>query len=152
MTQKLWQSNVLAGAATVHNGLFLLLKRSRQESFLPDVWGIPAGQVQQGEDPQAACERELKEETGLRGRVVDLMGYSTFVSSRDGVELNNIQLNFLVLVHERDVTLNLASHSDSRWISLGDAENELLDSFTRQIMTSARQRYEEMRAGGLARR
>ncbi len=34
--------NVLAGAATVHDGVFLLLKRSQLESFLPDTWGIPA--------------------------------------------------------------------------------------------------------------
>jgi hypothetical protein len=48
-----WESNVLAGAATVYDGSFLLLKRSGRESFLPDVWGIPAGQVQQREDPTA---------------------------------------------------------------------------------------------------
>jgi 8-oxo-dGTP diphosphatase len=131
--------NILAGAATVYAGSFLILKRSERESFLPNVWGIPAGQVLWDEDPRAACLRELLEETGLRGRVVQLMGYSRFVSQRGGVDLGNVQLNFLVQVDDRDVKLNRTSHSDSQWIPLDDTENELLDSFTREIMNRARE-------------
>lgn len=133
-----WESNILAGAATIHDGLFLLLKRSGRESFLPDIWGIPAGQLQQGEDPTAACVRELLEETGLRGKVVDLVGYSTFASKRNGIELSNVQLNFLVHVDDWDVKLNRASHSEARWISLEDTDNQFLDPFTKDIMMSAR--------------
>jgi 8-oxo-dGTP pyrophosphatase MutT (NUDIX family) len=136
--EKRREFNVLAGAATVHGGSFLLLQRSAHESFLPNVWGIPAGQVRPGEDPEAACVRELKEETGLLGRVVSLVGYSTFESRRRGVELSNVQLNFLVYVDDVDVKLNDTSHSHARWISVDDPENELLDSFTRKIMELAR--------------
>jgi hypothetical protein len=92
------------------------------------------------------------EETGLQGQVMELMDYSTFLSNRGNLEFNNVQLNFLVLVEECDVTLNHASHSDSRWISLDDVDNELLDSFTRKIMASARRRYKEARTDGLAHR
>ena len=140
---KHWASNILAGAATVHNGLFLILKRSGRESFLPDVWGIPAGQVKQREDPSEACLRELLEETGLHGTVLELMNYSTFVSKRGDVELSNVQLNFLVQVDDCEVKLNHSSHSDSRWISLDDVDSELLDPFTKEIMISARRRCKE---------
>ncbi len=138
-----WASNVLAGAATVHDGLFLILKRSEHESFLPKAWGIPAGRVDRDEDPSSACLRELAEETGLNGRIVDLIGYSAFPSRRGRTHLSNIQLNFLAEVKDCDVVLNAASHSAWRWISLDDIDNELIDSFTREIMISARQRYEE---------
>jgi 8-oxo-dGTP diphosphatase len=144
MTQKKhWESNIIAGAATVHDGLFLLLKRSDRESFLPNVWGIPAGQVKRREDPRDACIRELLEETGLHGTAIELIGYTTFVSQRDHVELNNLQLNFLVHVDDCDVMLNPASHSDARWISLDDLDSELLDSFTRNIVIKTRKRYKE---------
>jgi 8-oxo-dGTP diphosphatase len=139
-----WASNVLVGAATVHDDSFLILKRSERESFLPNVWGIPAGQVHRDEDPSSACLRELLEETGLNGQIMELIGYSTFVSKRGSVNLSNIQLNFLVHVEDRHVILNDVSHSESRWISLDDTENELIDSFTRKVMISARQRYKEM--------
>lgn len=138
-----WESNILAGAATVHDGQFLLLRRSGRESFLPNAWGIPAGQVEQREDPSNACIRELLEETGLHGTVADLIGYSTFVSERGDIELNNLQLNFLVHVDDWDVTLNRASHSDFRWVSLDDIDSEFLDSFTKGIMILARQHYRE---------
>lgn len=138
-----WKFNVLAGAATVReDGRFLLLKRSRRETFLPDVWGIPAGQVQRDEDPEEACLRELREETGLKGTIVDLMGYSRFTSERDSAELNNLQLNFLVEVDEEDVRLD-SSHSAFKWITLDDLYLGIVDDFTRQIMTSARQCYKE---------
>lgn len=99
----------------MYDGNFLLLRRSGRESFLPNVWGIPAGQVQRGEDPSEACLRELLEEAGLRGEVIDLIGYSTFTSKRGTVELNNLQLNFLVDASAGDVELNGNSHSDFRW-------------------------------------
>ena len=139
------ESSILAGAATVHSGgQFLLLRRSRRESFLPDVWGIPAGRVNPGEDPRAACARELTEETGLHGRAGQLIGYSTFQSRRNGVELSNVQLNFLVIVDDLDVRLDQASHSDYRWISLDDLDNDLVDPFTREVMTAARDSFKEM--------
>jgi hypothetical protein len=74
---------------------------------------------------------------------VDLLGYSTFSSKRNGIELDNIQLNFLVQVDACDVKLNRASHSDALWISLDDAGNEIIDPFTKSIMTSARLRYKQ---------
>jgi 8-oxo-dGTP diphosphatase len=140
-----WKFNVLSGAATVHQGAFLLLRRSVRESFLPDVWGIPAGQVHRDEDPRVACVRELREETGLDGQVVDQMGYSRFTSRRGAIELNNIQLNFLVVVPAEDVQLNPSSHSAFTWISLDDIYSGFLDDFTRTIMTSARQLWKEYR-------
>ncbi len=147
-----WQFNVLVGAATVHNGSFLLLRRSARESFLPQVWGIPAGQIHPAEDPRVACLRELHEETGLHGEILELIGYSTFVSKRAGADLSNIQLNFLVRVGERKVTLNKVSHSAYSWISLDDVESDLVDPFTRDIMSSARERQRDSNAHGLMHR
>jgi 8-oxo-dGTP diphosphatase len=139
------QFSVLAGAATVNpGGEFLLLRRSRRESFLPEVWGIPAGQVQPREDPAAACARELKEETGLRGEVGPLIGYSTFQSCRGEMALSNVQLNFLVTTGDSGVTIDPAHHSDYRWISLDDLDDDLVDPFTRKVMEAARDAYKEM--------
>lgn len=131
--------NVLVGAATVHDGSFLLLRRSARETFLPDAWGIPAGQMLHAEDPREACLRELQEETGLHGEIIELIGYSAFRSRRAGTDLNNVQLNFLVQVADDNVKLNYDSHSESRWISLEDTDSKIVDEFTRAIMSSARE-------------
>jgi hypothetical protein len=68
--------------------------------------------------------------------VVDLLGYSTFKSERNGIALDNVQLNFLVDVSEGDVSLN-GAHSAFEWIPLDDIDNRLIDSFTKRIMSSA---------------
>jgi 8-oxo-dGTP diphosphatase len=135
--------NVLVGAAAVHDGRFLLLRRSRREAFLPEVWGIPAGRMNHYEDPREACLRELREETGLDGRVIDLVGYSTFASRQGGRQLDNVQLNFLVEVPDDNVRLDNASHSNFDWVSAEDTDDDRIDAFTREIMKSARPRLEE---------
>lgn len=150
VVQQTREFNVLAGAATVHDGSFLLLKRSSREAFLPDVWGIPAGQVRHDEDPEAACLRELREETGLCGKVADLLGYSTFASRRNDVQLSNLQLNFLVYVSVSEVRLDRTSHSDFKWIPLDDLHNECIDDFTNEVMSSARDYCKEAGARELA--
>jgi 8-oxo-dGTP diphosphatase len=129
--------NVLVGAAAFYEGRFLLLRRSRRETFLPEVWGIPAGQVKHYEDPRDACLRELEEETGLVGRIIDLVGYSTFASRKGARELDNVQLNFLVEVPDDNVEIDKTSHSTFDWISADNTDDERIDDFTRDIVKSA---------------
>ncbi len=45
-------------------GRVLLLRRSLQDSFGPGLWGLPGGHLQPGESPEAALDRELREELG----------------------------------------------------------------------------------------
>ncbi|GAI45961.1 unnamed protein product, partial [marine sediment metagenome] len=38
------------------------------------MWGAPSGFIEVGETPEEACLRELKEETGISGQIVKLIG------------------------------------------------------------------------------
>lgn len=58
-----------ADAAVFKNGQILLIQR-RDNS----LWGTPGGMVDVGETLAEAALRELKEETGLNGKVVRLLG------------------------------------------------------------------------------
>ena len=61
----------VAMAIATRGKRFLLIKRG-----LPPrkgSWGPPSGFIEAGETSEEACLRELKEETGLSGRVVKLL-------------------------------------------------------------------------------
>ncbi|OGO00887.1 MAG: hypothetical protein A2Y58_01470 [Chloroflexi bacterium RBG_13_51_52] len=58
-----------ADAAVFRNGQILLIKRLDN-----GLWGTPGGMVEVGETLTNAALRELKEETGLNGKVVRLLG------------------------------------------------------------------------------
>ena len=60
------------GALLVHDGRLLLARRAI-EPFI-GCWDVPGGFCDLREHPRDAAERELFEETGLRGRATRLIG------------------------------------------------------------------------------
>jgi 8-oxo-dGTP diphosphatase len=59
-------------AVVVRDGKVLLVKRGRPP--FEGLYALPGGFVEEGETVEAAAERELLEETGVRARVERLLG------------------------------------------------------------------------------
>lgn len=57
------------------NGEILLLKRSGDKALGPGLWGLPAGHIEEGESPEAAARRELREEIGADFRIKPVNRY-----------------------------------------------------------------------------
>ena len=126
--------SILAGAITLRAGNeVLLLQRSTRETFMPGAWGLPCGKIEYGEELQDAALRELKEESGIVGRVDRLVGYSTFFSTKDGVRVHNLQVNFAVTALTGDVQLE-PSMQDYRWLPLAAVPDSHLDDFTKSAI------------------
>ena len=64
-------SDVVVGIVNYEDHI-LMVKRAKQEENL--VWVFPGGKVQEGETKEAACIREIYEETGLNVSIIKLFG------------------------------------------------------------------------------
>ena len=62
----------VALAVAVKDKKFLLIKRGIPPK--KGMWGFPSGFIEIGETPEEGCLRELREETGVSGEIVKLIG------------------------------------------------------------------------------
>lgn len=81
---------VAIGAVCVRDGRLLLVRRGRGPAV--GRWAVPGGRVEAGEELAAAVQRELAEETGLRGRVGALCG----IAERIGDDHHFVILDYWV--------------------------------------------------------
>lgn len=67
------QPDYVAILARTRGGLIPLVRQYRPavEAY---TWELPAGLLEKGEDPEDACRRELKEETGLEAESIIYLG------------------------------------------------------------------------------
>jgi len=55
----------IAMGALIRNGAVLLARRSSRRKVHPNLWSLPGGHVEPGEDPLTTMRRELLEEIGV---------------------------------------------------------------------------------------
>jgi 8-oxo-dGTP pyrophosphatase MutT (NUDIX family) len=66
----------------------LLICRLSAITEAPGMWTLPGGGIEFGEHPAAAALRELHEETGLTGRIVDLLGVDSITRPGTSKEID----------------------------------------------------------------
>jgi 8-oxo-dGTP diphosphatase len=104
-------------AVAVHDGCLLLVQRAGDR---PDggLWAVPGGRVEPGERLRDAVVRELGEETGLRSRCCDLVGWAERISP----EHHYVILDFRVELLDPDPRGASAAGDDASalaWVPLG---------------------------------
>ncbi len=67
------QQDYIAIVARTADGSFPIVRQYRP-ALEKRTWELPAGMLENGEDPAECCRRELFEETGLKARAVHSLG------------------------------------------------------------------------------
>lgn len=83
-----------ASAALIRDGRLLLATRGKPP--LAGIFSLPGGLVETGETLAEAALRELREEVGVTGEVVDVIGPVEFLE-RDGE--GRVSHHFVILAH-----------------------------------------------------
>lgn len=113
-------------------------------------WGLPKGIVEKGEDPAQTALREVAEETGLEGEVVDKLGYIEywFRSPEDKVLYHKFVDFYLLEYRSGEVGNHDWEVEQARWFPIEEAIERLSFDNEREILRKAKEGWERKRDGG----
>ena len=111
------------------------------------VWALPKGRIDEGETPVEAAVREVREETGVEGRLVEKLGDVRYVytaSWRGGVRIFKVVSFFLLRAGrgrigeiEEEMRIEVA---EARWLPLDEAPRLLSYDGERKMAAKALER------------
>lgn len=126
---KLQLFKVAVSAFIVKDEKLLILKRRDDEEFLPGVWEVPGGGVDEGETVPDAVIRETKEESGIDIEVKQLFGYFEYI---DGFGQKTVNLNFIGVMNNpvQEPDMSLGEMEKFAWVGLDELSDYKLTSDT----------------------
>jgi 8-oxo-dGTP pyrophosphatase MutT (NUDIX family) len=102
-----------------------------------DVWALPKGLVDPGEAPADTALREVEEETGVQGRLVDKLGDVRYVYTWSGERVFKV-VSFYLVRYSRGRLGDIAPAmrrevSAARWVPLAEAPDVLAYTGEREM-------------------
>ena len=107
----------------------------------PGVWALPKGIIGDGEKPAETALREVAEETGVEGRLVEKLGDIRYVYTWAGERVFKV-VSFYLLRYSRGRLGDLppaTAHevAEARWLPLGEAPRLLAYKGEREMAEKA---------------
>ncbi|HTA14031.1 MAG TPA: NUDIX hydrolase [Solirubrobacteraceae bacterium] len=128
---------VSAGGVVVHEGSVLVIVPTRLAADGSQVLALPKGHPEDGETLLQAASREVHEETGVQGELVEELGEVRYWYVRDRRRVAKSVHFFLFRYSEGDI----ADHDDEvlevRWMKLAEAQKALSYQGEREMVARA---------------
>jgi 8-oxo-dGTP pyrophosphatase MutT (NUDIX family) len=109
------------------------------------VWALPKGNIDPGEAPAETAVREVREETGIEGRLVEKLGDVRYVYTRKGgLRIFKVVSFFLLRagrgrIGKIDESMRIEV-AEARWLPLEDAPRLLAYGGEREMAAKALER------------
>jgi 8-oxo-dGTP pyrophosphatase MutT (NUDIX family) len=107
----------------------------------PGTWALPKGNIDRGERPEATAVREVAEETGLHGELIQKLGDVRYVYTRRGTRVFKVVSFFLVRYRSGrigDIRPAFRREvAEVRWLPLDEAPRLLAYGGERQMVERA---------------
>jgi len=104
-------------AGIVRDGDRVLITRRKLDGLLGGLWEFPGGKVKEGESPEDACVRELREETGLEVRVDTHLTQVRHAYTHFKIEMDVFYCTY------RGGQIRLDGPIDHAWVRPGDLDS-----------------------------
>lgn len=108
-----------AGAIVLHSdgtARVALIFRGKEKD-----WSFPKGHIESGEEPLAACIREVKEEIGLEVDIIDQLPNNEYLHKS-----GNKIVTYMYLVRSKGREFVIEKPSDKiEWINIDEVKNKL---------------------------
>ena len=97
---------------------YLIAKRATTKKFAPNQWEFISGFIDDGETAEETILREIKEELGIEGRIINSSSPFDIVDD----EGKWIITPFLIDIDTRDIKINTKDHSEVKWVAGDELE------------------------------
>ena len=114
---------------------FLLGKRPESGS-MAGVWEFPGGKIEQGESPEEALARELKEELGIEAEIGPLKLSTTHNYGDTGILLLFYQVNYF------KGAVKPVHHHEIKWVAKEDLHHEDLPEANKKVLNKILELFE----------
>jgi 8-oxo-dGTP pyrophosphatase MutT (NUDIX family) len=113
--------------------------RKRKGTFLylivtakgnPDDWIIPKGHIEPGETPEQTAVREVSEETGVQGKVIQPVGDSQFQTTS-----KTVRVLFFLMEYSKETQKK--ENRKQRWCTYEEGRNLLTFQDTKRLLSLA---------------
>jgi 8-oxo-dGTP pyrophosphatase MutT (NUDIX family) len=98
------------------------------------VLGLPKGHPERGETAEQAAAREVREEAGVSGELVDSLGEVTYSYERGGRTIRKRVAFFLFEYRSGDIEDHDHEIEEARWMPLAEAVVELTYAGEREMV------------------
>jgi 8-oxo-dGTP pyrophosphatase MutT (NUDIX family) len=126
-----------AGGVVVRDGEVVVIVPVKRAGDGRTVLGLPKGHPDGDETPEAAAEREILEETGIRARLIEKLGDVHYQYERKGRPVSKTVAFYLFEYLSGDVADHDHEIEEARWMPLEEAAQALTYEGEREMVARA---------------
>jgi 8-oxo-dGTP pyrophosphatase MutT (NUDIX family) len=126
-----------AGGLVVHDGRVVVIVPVKRAADGARVLGLPKGHPDGDETPEQAARREVAEEAGVTGELIEELGDVTYRYERKGRRITKVVRFYLFEYRGGDLADHDHEVEEARWMPLAQAARELSYAGEREMVQRA---------------